>query len=370
MKRARLPALLLLGGSLALAGACAELEKQTKKIQTDTSKASTHASETFQKPTKEVEEVHQGCVDRFDVKTVDFDEESSFGGAMAVNLAHSGLIVVDAVNPSTVKPEAKKKATEYKVKPTPKNEALRYLNTVGFNLGAQSERASVRYRFAVLSDDKVVNALSAPGGYVFLSRALLRKIESEDQLAGVLAHEIGHIVHRDALNGYSRVKVTACEAVSWVRKGTSGMKVPTGTMVPKELADSPLGKSIAKLMDSGSSALNLNSDENSDALAQITEKVVSSINDLGYAKEDEYKADEVAVDLLQSAGYSLAEYAKLLNSLQGGGALKNHPSGADRVAHIRKYIDQKLQSDPFFQPQPKDKAAIPLKDRLKPLLEG
>ena len=74
-----------------------------------------------------------------------------------------------------------------------RNDALaRYVNEVGATVAAQSERQDIQYHFAVLDSDEI-NAFSAPGGYVFITRAALKLCEDESELAGVLAHEVGHI---------------------------------------------------------------------------------------------------------------------------------------------------------------------------------
>jgi len=68
-----------------------------------------------------------------------------------------------------------------------------YVNRVGRWLAAQSERPELPWRFAVI-DTASINAFAAPGGYVLLTRGLYEILDNEAQLAGVLAHEIAHIV--------------------------------------------------------------------------------------------------------------------------------------------------------------------------------
>jgi len=72
------------------------------------------------------------------------------------------------------------------------------INVMGRSLAPYSERPDIKYRFAILDTDDV-NAYSAPGGYVFLSRGLLKQVKSEGELAGVLGHEIGHIAKKHVL---------------------------------------------------------------------------------------------------------------------------------------------------------------------------
>lgn len=76
------------------------------------------------------------------------------------------------------------------------DEALqRYVNSVGGWIASQSERADLTWRFGVV-DSAILNAYAAPGGYVFITRALYDTLEDEAQLAGVLGHAIASIVRR------------------------------------------------------------------------------------------------------------------------------------------------------------------------------
>ncbi len=70
-----------------------------------------------------------------------------------------------------------------------------YVNLVGSTLAAADPTPGIVYRFAVLDDDRV-NAMSVPGGYVFVSRGALDRMTDEAMLAGVLAHEIEHVRQR------------------------------------------------------------------------------------------------------------------------------------------------------------------------------
>jgi len=79
------------------------------------------------------------------------------------------------------------------------NEALqKYVNLVGNAVAANSKRATIPYQFAVL-DSKLQNAFAAPGGVIFISRALLATLENESELAAVLAHEVGHVAGKHAI---------------------------------------------------------------------------------------------------------------------------------------------------------------------------
>ncbi len=83
--------------------------------------------------------------------------------------------------------------------PLVKDEALqKYVNSVGRWVASQSERPDLPWHFGVIESDDL-NAFSAPGGYVMITKGLYRKMSNEAQLAGVLGHEIGHIVAKHQL---------------------------------------------------------------------------------------------------------------------------------------------------------------------------
>ena len=82
-------------------------------------------------------------------------------------------------------------------------ELLRYINLVGQAVADVSSRPDIDYHFAILNT-QFPNAFATPGGYVFVSIGLLRMIENEAELAGVLAHEVAHIARKHALQTLER----------------------------------------------------------------------------------------------------------------------------------------------------------------------
>jgi len=73
-----------------------------------------------------------------------------------------------------------------------------YVNKVGRWVASQSERSELQWQFGVIDADSI-NAFSAPGGYIFLTKGLYQLLKSEAELAAVLAHEIGHVVQKHQL---------------------------------------------------------------------------------------------------------------------------------------------------------------------------
>lgn len=82
-------------------------------------------------------------------------------------------------------------------------ELLRYVNLVGQAVADVSSRPDIDYHFAIVNTE-FPNAFATPGGYVFVSIGLLRMIENEAELAGVLAHEVAHIARKHALQTLER----------------------------------------------------------------------------------------------------------------------------------------------------------------------
>ena len=87
-----------------------------------------------------------------------------------------------------------------------KDKALqKYVNLVGNAVATNSERPGIPYNFVVV-DSPLQNAFSCPGGIIFISSGLLKTIKSEDQLAGILAHEVAHVGHKHALKSIQRAQ--------------------------------------------------------------------------------------------------------------------------------------------------------------------
>lgn len=75
----------------------------------------------------------------------------------------------------------------------------RYVETLGSSLTSRTSRADLDWRFTVVNTS-VVNAMALPGGFVYVTRGLIEQSDHMDELAGVVAHEIGHVVRRHSVN--------------------------------------------------------------------------------------------------------------------------------------------------------------------------
>lgn len=186
-----------------------------------------------------------------------------------------------------------------------------YVNKVGMWLALQSDRPELNWRFAVL-DDADINAFAAPGGYVFITKGLLARLRNESELAGVLAHEIGHVVathHLVAIRKEARLKL-------------AGMAVQ------------------AALEERGTDTRQL------EALAGGAKLIYSR----GLDRKDEYHADRIGVVLAARAGYDPYGLVTVLQTLERmnpqsgelGLLLKTHPKPADRIAQLDRLMASQL----------------------------
>lgn len=165
------------------------------------------------------------------------------------------------------------------------------------------------FEFHVLADGETVNAFALPGGQVFITAGLLARLESEGQLAGVLAHEIGHVIERHGAEHLAKQQLT---------QGLIGAAV-VGASDP----DSPV---------------------NARSAAVIAGLVGQMIN-LRYGREDELESDAWGVRLLVDAGYdphAMIRVMDVLEAASGAGGpsefMSSHPDPGRRRDRIRERI--------------------------------
>jgi len=77
------------------------------------------------------------------------------------------------------------------------------IGDIGRRLAARSGRKGLNYTFTVI-DDELVNAFAAPGGYIYITTGILKKLKDDQEIAGVLGHEIGHVVNKHSLKAIQR----------------------------------------------------------------------------------------------------------------------------------------------------------------------
>lgn len=193
--------------------------------------------------------------------------------------------------------------------PLVKDEALqKYVNQVGRWVASQSERPDLPWHFGVIESDDL-NAFSAPGGYVLVTKGLYKKLENEAQLAGVLGHEIGHVIKKHHLKLLQKSQL--------INFGAS-------------LLGSKLGKNdltVQKVIGNG---------------AEIMAR--------GLDKDAEFEADRVGITLAARAGYDPFGLPDVLqtigqtNKSDSSVALlyKTHPSPDDRLAKLSDAVGSRF----------------------------
>lgn len=195
-----------------------------------------------------------------------------------------------------------------------------YVDGIGQLLSKTSERPDLKFTFTVLNSD-IVNAFATPGGYVYITRGLMALADNEAQLAGVLAHEIGHItaLHHARRHGQSILANIGLAAV-----GILG------------------GREIAKVGQLGAVTLLQ-----------------------GFSRENEYEADELGVRYLSRVGFDPTAMAGFLGKLRADSRLSalrrgespdkvdqfnylaTHPAPAARVQRATALARQKNVKNPM-----------------------
>ena len=153
-----------------------------------------------------------------------------------------------------------------------------YVDQIGERLQAVSELPDLEFTFTLLNSD-VVNAFALPGGYVYISRGLLALAENEAEVAGVMAHEIGHVTARHSAQRYSR-----------------GVLAQGGVT---------LGAVLAGVFGGGNLAKTVQQIGGTGAQAYLA----------GYSREQEFQSDELGVRYLTRAGYDPTAMATFLEKL-------------------------------------------------------
>ena len=188
---------------------------------------------------------------------------------------------------------------------------MRRVNLVGRALARYSDRPDLEWRFGVLDSDQV-NAFSAPGGYVFITRALYELAPSDDLLAGILAHEIGHITGKHALNIIRRDELFS--------GGSSLLGKYSGDFREAKAKTSSLDAQLRQF-DLG--------------VGKITKTLLES----GFDAPTEFKADQTGHDLARLTGYAPGGLRAVLARLQKTPArpksvFSTHPPLAERLKRL------------------------------------
>lgn len=185
-----------------------------------------------------------------------------------------------------------------------------YVNQVGRWVAVQTERPDLPWHFGVI-DSPAINAFAAPGGYVLVTRGLYEILDDEAQLAGVLAHEIGHIVRRH--------HITVMQQSAAVSAG-------------------------AKIAQSGDRSYLVNN------LIGTGAEVLAR----GLDKDAEFEADRIGVVLAARAGYNPYALIEVLHKLAARGAedqalallFATHPAPGERLTHLGDALSPRMAQLP------------------------
>jgi len=193
-------------------------------------------------------------------------------------------------------------------------EATHYLNVLGQGVARYSDMPETfkGYHFLILDTDEI-NAFAAPGGFIFISRGMLGLTKTEDDVAAIVAHEIGHVQLRHAVGAIKSSRLTSAL-----------------TVLAVEGAKSFGGEQLAQLTEAFEGSI-----------GDITKTMMNS----GYARGQERAADQAAIVILKRMGYRqsslpdvLTRMAKVLETdHRGFGA--THPPADVRVKELMSMID-------------------------------
>lgn len=190
-----------------------------------------------------------------------------------------------------------------------------YVNRIGKKIGCVSHRPNLNYEFNVINSS-VVNAFALPGGKISITRGLIELMENEDQLAGVLGHEIGHVSARHSAAGYTRATLT--------NLGVAAL----GTYL-----DAKQTKYKEYYQKAASVAANL---------------VI-----LNYSREQEREADKLAMEYIVKAGYNPQGIVSVLEILQSLHKkeptrleimFQSHPLSSERISQSKEQMNTEFSS--------------------------
>lgn len=176
------------------------------------------------------------------------------------------------------------------------------VDRVGNKLVQSTEAGSSPYKFDfhLLADEKTVNAFALPGGQIFITYALLKRLKSEDQLAGVLGHEIGHVINRHSAEHIAQQELTE------------------GLVRATDIATGDPG---------------------------MLQRFIGNMVNMKYSRGDELESDEYGVKYMYQSDYNpeaMIEVMQILKEASGGSGqpefMSTHPSPDNRIERLKDII--------------------------------
>ncbi len=187
----------------------------------------------------------------------------------------------------------------------PDQRAREYVAQVGQKLmrTPMAVASGYQYNFHLLRDEQTINAFALPGGQVFITAALFSKLQTEDQLAGVLGHEIGHVIER---HGAERMA-----SQGFIQGLLQSVMIGSG---------------------------------GSQSMAQIA-NTVASYKSMEYGRDQELESDDLGVKIMLDAGYNPEDLLGVMDILEASSGSNRvpefqstHPSPENRREKIREAI--------------------------------
>jgi len=189
-------------------------------------------------------------------------------------------------------------------------EAQRAIDEIGERIVARSAagRTPYRFDFHLLADDRTINAFALPGGQIFITAGLAGRLRTEGEIAGVLAHEVGHVVGRHAAEQMAKAQRT--------------QGLASAAAIAAYDPGNPAGAGYEQIA------------------ALITQAVT-----MKYGRDDELQSDALGVQFMAAAGYDPRALVGVLQALEAaaGGSrspefFSTHPNPERRVEHIEQAI--------------------------------
>lgn len=277
----------------------------------------------------------------------------------------------------------------------------RYVNLVGQSVAkVSSKRPNINYKFGII-DNSEINAFACPGGYIFITTGTLKVLKNENELAAILAHEIGHVEHGDGLRDirthkadeYAQLDVENLEkdlgAVNDIATSLPYAGWYTSYYSPKNLAKRGLGQLIGNIGGGyggyvASSAAGAVSDAAIDSASQGLKKLAKliaqkSIKRWYYDPLDpsiELEADKFSVESVAKAGYDpkgLENFLELIRLIEVNMASEGQQTGSQNVFTYRhpstetriNQVEEIISSPGFEVKNPNAANNATLKSRYK-----
>jgi len=191
----------------------------------------------------------------------------------------------------------------------PDNGLQNYIDEVGQRVVVQSgaREAPYKFEFHLLRDPQTVNAFALPGGQIFITAAMLDRLNTEAQLAGLLGHEVGHVVGRHGA---------------------------------EHLAKQQLGAILVTAVDIAAT-----DESGGGRQATVLAQAINQMIGLKYGRDDELESDRLGLEFMVNAGYDpegIVELMQILEAASGDNKppefLSTHPNPGNRVNQLQQLI--------------------------------